>query len=189
MTLSQDPIHTLENLTHKNKTKSISIYLVIVLALVVFISSLPLVKIDISSQSRGIIRSTTDNVPLTSLVNGKVVYVHLKNNRLVQKGDTLVQLTQESLNTEKPTNESLASDLKNRISDLSRIVTSSNALLTTPELQQEWNSYNSKKNELESKIAQAKIVYDRNKQLFDKGIIARAELEKYSFDYTYSQQS
>jgi membrane fusion protein, peptide pheromone/bacteriocin exporter len=188
MTFSQDPINTLENLTHKNKTKSISIYLVIVVALVVFISSLPLVKIDISSQSRGIIRSTTDNVPLTSLVNGKVVSVNLKNNRLVQKGDTLVQLTQESLNTEKYTNESLASDLLNRISDLSRIVTSSNAVLTTPELQQEWNSYNSKKNELESKMAQAKMVYDRNKQLFDKGIIARAEFEKYSFDYTYSQQ-
>ena len=27
---SQDPIHTLENLTHKNKTKSISIYLIII---------------------------------------------------------------------------------------------------------------------------------------------------------------
>ena len=189
MTFSQDPIHTLENLTHKNKTKSISIYLVIVVALVVFISSLPLIKIDISSQSRGIIRSTTDNVPLTSLVNGKVVYVHLKNNRLVQKGDTLVQLTQESLNTEITTNESLISDLQNRISDLSRIVTNSKAVLSTPEFQQEWNSYNSKKSELESKIAQAKIVYDRNKQLFDKGIIARAEFEKYSFDYTYSEQS
>jgi HlyD family secretion protein len=189
MNFSSDPIHTLENLTHKNKTKSISIYLGIVVALVVFISALPLVKIDISSQSRGIIRSTTDNVPLTSLVNGKVVSVHLKNNRLVQKGDTLVQLTQESLNTEKSTTESLASDLQNRISDLSRIATSSNAVLTTPELQQEWNSYNSRKNELESKIAQAKIVYDRNKQLFDKGIIARAEFEKYSFDYTYSEQS
>ena len=188
MTFSQDPINTLENLTHKNKTKSISIYLVIVVALLVFISSLPLVKIDISSQSRGIIRSTTDNVPLTSLVNGKVVFVHLKNNRLVHKGDTLVQLTQESLNTEKYTNESLSSDLQNRISDLSRIITSSNANLTTPELQQEWNSYNSRKNELESKIAQAKIVYDRNKQLFEKGIIARAEFEKYSFDYTNSQQ-
>jgi multidrug resistance efflux pump len=189
MTLSQDPIHTLENLIYKNKTKSISIYLVIVLALVVFISSLPLIKIDISSQSRGIIRSTTDNVPLTCLVNGKVIYVNLKNNRLVQKGDTLVQLTQESLNTEKSTNESLANDLQNRISDLARIVSSSNTVFTTPELQQEWNSYNSKKNELESKIAQTKIVYDRHKQLFDKGIIARAEFEKYSFDYTYSEQS
>ena len=189
MSFSQDPIHNLENLIHKNKTKSISIYLVIVLALVVFISSLPLIKIDISSQSRGVIRSTTDNVPLTSLVNGKVVYVHLKNNWLVQKGDTLIKLNQESLNSEKYTNESISSDLQTRIRDLSSIVTSSNAVLTTPELQQEWNSYNSKKSELESKITQTKIVYDRYKHLFDKGIIAKAEFEKYSFDYTYSKQS
>jgi HlyD family secretion protein len=189
MSFSQDPIHTIENLTHKNKTKSISIYLVILVTLVVVISSLPLIKIDISSQSRGIIRSTTDNVPLTSLVNGKIVYVNLKNNQLIYKGDTLIQLNQESLNSEKYTNESLSSDLQNRISDLSRIVTGSNVALTTLELQQEWNSYNSKKNELESKIAQTKMVYDRNKQLFDKGIIAKAEFEKYSFDYTYSQQS
>ena len=118
MPFSQDPIHTIENLTHKNKTKSISIYLVILVTLVVVISSLPLIKIDISSQSRGIIRSTTDNVPLTSLANGKIVYVNLKNNQLIYKGDTLVQLTQESLNTDKSTNESLAGDLENRISDL-----------------------------------------------------------------------
>ena len=189
MSFSQDPIHTIENLTHKNKTKSISIYLVILVTLVVVISSLPLIKIDISSQSRGIIRSTTDNVPLTSLVNGKIVYVNLKNNQLIYKGDTLVQLTQESLNTDKSTNESLAGDLENRISDLSQIVTGSNVALTTLELQQEWNSNKKKKNELESKIAQTKMVYDRNKQLFDKGIIAKAEFEKYSFDYTYSQQS
>lgn len=188
MSFSQDPIHTIENLTHKNKTKSISIYLVIVATLVVVISSLPLIKIDISSQSRGIIRSTTDNVPLTSLVNGKIVYVNLKNNQLIYKGDTLIQLNQESLNSEKYTNESLSSDLQTRIRDLSRIVIGSNVALTTLELQQEWNSYNSKKNELESKIAQTKMVYDRNKQLFDKGIIAKAEFEKYSFDYTYSQQ-
>lgn len=189
MTFSQDPIHTLENLIRKNKTKSFSIYLAILLALLVFIGLLPVIKIDISSQSRGIIRSTTDNVPLMSLVNGKVVSVSLKNNRWVQKGDTLVQLTQESLNTEKATNESLAGDLQLRISDLARILASPNAVLHTPELQQEWNSYNSKKSELESKVAQTKIVFDRNKQLFDKDIIARAEFEKYSFDYTASQQA
>ena len=32
-------------------------------------------------------------------------------------------------------------------------------------------------------------MYNRNKQLYDKGIIAKAEFEKYSFDYTYAQQA
>jgi len=188
MQFSQDPINTLENLIYKNKTKSISIYLVLVLAIIVFLFLLPVIKIDISSQSRGSIRSNTDNVPLMSLVSGKVTYVNLKNNRLVQKGDTLVQLNLESLHTDQATNQSLARDLKSRINDLSQATAGNGNALNTPEIQQEWQTYSSKKREQESKIDQTQMSYNRNKGLFDKGIIARAEFEKYSFDYTFAQQ-
>ena len=74
MNFSSDPINTLENLIAKNKTKSLSIYLVVVIAIATFIGLLPIIKIDISSQSRGIIRSKIDNVPVTSAVSGKFVY-------------------------------------------------------------------------------------------------------------------
>ena len=122
MNFSQDPINTLENLIAKNKTKSISIYLVLILAILIFLALLPVIKIDISSQSRGIVRSTTDNVPVTSLVNGKVTFVHLKNNSIVQKGDTLVQLTQENLDTEKATNQEVSSTVQDQVHDLSLVV-------------------------------------------------------------------
>ena len=55
MNFSSDPINTLENLIYKNKTKSISIYLVLVLALIVGLFLLSVINIDISSQSGGII--------------------------------------------------------------------------------------------------------------------------------------
>ncbi len=189
MIFSQDPINTLENLIAKNKTKSISIYLVLVLAVLVFLIALPIIKVDISSQSPGIIRSTTDNVPLTSLVNGKVTFIKLKNNQAIHQGDTLIKLTQENLDTEKATNQELSSNLQARISDLAMVVGGNNSLLQTPEIQQEWYSYTSKIIELKSKITQAKMVYDRNKQLYDKDIIAKAEFEKYSFDFTLAQQA
>jgi HlyD family secretion protein len=189
MNFSSDPINTLENLIAKNKTKSISVYLVLILAILIFLIALPLIKVDISSQSRGMIRSTTDNVPLTSLVNGKVTFVKLKNNQVVQQGDTLIRLTQENLDTEKATNQDLVIDLQDRIRDMSLVILGKNSSLNTPAVQQEWYSYASKKSDLQSKIDQAKISYDRNKQLFDKGIIAKAEFEKYSFEYTYAQQA
>ena len=122
MNFSSDPINTLENLIAKNKTKSISIYLVLILAILIFLTLLPVIKIDISSQSRGIVRSTTDNVPVTSLVNGKVTFVNLKNNSVVQKGDTLVQLTQENLDTEKATNQEVSSTVQDQVHDLSLVV-------------------------------------------------------------------
>ena len=122
LNFSSDPINTLENLISKNKTKSISIYLVLLVALLVFLALLPVIKVDISSQSRGMVRSTTDNVPLTSLVNGKVTFVNLKNNRVVQKGDTLLQITQENLDTEKATNQNISGDLKDQIRDLALVI-------------------------------------------------------------------
>jgi HlyD family secretion protein len=189
MNFSSDPINTLENLISKNKTKSISIYLVLILAILIFLALLPVIKIDISSQSRGIVRSTTDNVPLSSLVNGKVTFVNLKNNLVVQKGDTLVQLTQENLDTEKATNQEVSSTVQDQVHDLSLVVCGKGNNLKTAAVQQEWFSSVNKKEELQSKIAQAKTAYDRNKQLYDKGVIARAEFEKYSFDYTYAQQA
>lgn len=189
MTFSQDPINTLENLIAKNKTKSISIYLVIVLAILVFLALLPIIKIDISSQSRGLIRSTTDNVPLSSLVNGKVTFIKLKNNQVVHQGDTLVRLTQENLDTEKATNKELAVDLQSRIQDLSLVVLGKNNNLKTADIQQEWYSYLSKKSELQSKISQAKSNFDRYKTLYEKGVIAQAEFEKYTFELTFSKQA
>ena len=74
MNLSSDPIHNLENLIARNKTKSRSLYAVLLIALLVVIVLLPIVKIDISSQSRGIIRSKTDNVPVTTAVSGRVIW-------------------------------------------------------------------------------------------------------------------
>ena len=189
MNFSSDPINTLENLIAKNKTKSISIYLVIVIAILIFIGLLPVIKIDISSQSRGIVRSTTDNVPISSLVNGKVTFIKIKNNQVVHQGDTIIAITQENLNTEKANNQATASTIQDQIYDLTQVAQGTTTGLKTPAMQQEWLSYNSEKEELQSKIAQAKIVYDRNKQLYDKGIIAKAEFEKYSFDYIYSQQA
>ncbi|MFE3872288.1 biotin/lipoyl-binding protein [Flavobacterium sp. ZS1P70] len=124
MNLSSDPINTLENGIAKNKIKSISIYLVLIIAMLIFLALLPVIKVDISSQSRGIVRSTTDNVPLSSLVSGKVTFVNLKNNNQVQKGDTLVQLTQENLDTEKAINQEVSSTLQDQVHDLSLIVLS-----------------------------------------------------------------
>lgn len=137
MNFSQDPINTLENLISKYKTKSISIYLVIVLALLIFLALLPVIKVDISSQSRDMVRSTTDNVPLTSLVNGKATFINLKNNRVVQKGDTLVKITQESLDTEKATNQVLSGDLQDQVRDLALVILAKSNSLKTPAVQQE----------------------------------------------------
>ena len=188
MNLSSDPIHTLENLIAKNKTKSVSIYLVVVLAIAVFIALLPVIKVDISSQSRGIIRSKTDNVPVTSAVSGKITAIKLKNNLLVQKGDTLLIISTENLETEKQLNDTIYTANETILQDLERVLKGNSNLLTAL-IREEYYKFSTQKAELQSKVAQAQINFNRYKTLFDKGVIAKAEFEKYQFDLQFAKQA
>ena len=188
MNLSSDPINTLENLIAKNKTKSISIYLVVVIAIATFIGLLPIIKIDISSQSRGIIRSKIDNVPVTSAVSGKIVALKLKNNALVQKGDTLLIISKENLESEKQLNDTIYKTNETILQDL-EMVLKGKFNLQTSLIREEYYKYTTQKAELQSKVAQAQINYNRYKTLFDKGVVAKAEFEKYHFELQFAKQA
>jgi membrane fusion protein, peptide pheromone/bacteriocin exporter len=188
MNFSSDPINTLENLIVKNKTKRISIYLVVVLAIVVFIALLPVITVDISSQSRGIIRSKTDNVPVTSAVSGKIVAIQLKNNLLVQKGDTLLSISTENLKSEKQLNDTIYNTNETILQDLNTVLKGKSNLQTSL-IREEYFKFATQKTELQSKVAQSQINYNRYKTLFDKGVIAKAEFEKYQFDLQFAKQA
>ena len=188
MNFSSDPINTLENLIAKNKTKSISIYLVVVIAIATFIGLLPIIKIDISSQSRGIIRSKTDNVPVTSAVSGKITTIKLKNNLLVQKGDTLLTISKENLETEKQLNDTIYNTNETILQDLEMVLKGKSNLQTSL-IREEYYKFSTQKAELQSKVAQAQINYNRYKTLFDKGVVAKAEFEKYHFELQFAKQA
>ena len=189
MNLSSDPINTLENLIAKNKTKSISIYLVVVLAIATFVALLPVINVDISSQSRGIIRSTTDNVPVTSVVSGKITFVKIKNNGFVTKGDTLIKIAKDGLETEKQTNDTLSYSISQYVTDISNILKGTTQNLKTSTAREDFYNFQSRKTELQSKVSQAQITFDRNKLLFTKDVIAKAEYEKYVFELRFAKEA
>jgi membrane fusion protein, peptide pheromone/bacteriocin exporter len=189
MNFSSDPINNLENLIYQNKTKSFSIYLVLVLAVIVCIALLPIIKVDISSQSRGIIRSTTDNVPVTSIVSGRVTWLQLHNNNIVKQGDTLIKISKQSLDTERNTQDTLATSVTGLLADVSRILQGNTSNLVTASAREDFFKYQAHKSELQSKVAQAQTNYNRNKGLYDKDIIAKVEFEKYQFELRFANQA
>ena len=189
MMLSQDPINTIENLMDKNKTRSVSLYLVLLLVVIVVLFLLPVVKIVISSQSRGMVRSNTDKVPVQVLVNGKIIACNLKNNKVVHKGDTLLQVAQDNLQTEKTTTQIAVNDTQNLINDLEQASKGNSSNLQTEVITQEWYSYISRRSELQEKANYAQQDYERYKKLYDKGVIASIEFEKYKHAYASAQHA
>ncbi|WP_337965386.1 HlyD family efflux transporter periplasmic adaptor subunit [uncultured Flavobacterium sp.] len=182
MNFSSDPINTLENLISKNKTKSFSIYLVIILTIIIFLILLPIIKVDITSQSRGIVRSTTDNVPVTAIVSGRIIWLNLKNNAVVQKGDTLLKIAKQNLETEKRTQNLVSNSVIELLQDVNSILSGKTTTLKTSTAREDFLKFQSRKNELQSKVSQAQINFSRNKGLYDKSIIAKVEYEKYEYE-------
>jgi len=189
MNFSSDPINTLESLTAKNKTKSKNIYFVVVLAVIVFFALLSIIRIDISSQSRGIIKSYKENVPLSTIVSGKIVWLQLKNNQLVTKGDTLLKISTEALQTDKEIQDTLSNATSLLLQDITSVLKGKTNQLHTSIVREDYYKYATRRSELYSKVSQAQINHNRNKILFDKGVIAKAEYEKYSFELRFASEA
>ncbi|QLC66699.1 HlyD family efflux transporter periplasmic adaptor subunit [Flavobacterium sp. LPB0248] len=189
MQFSSDPINTLENLIAKNKAKSFSIYLILILTVLIFLGLLPLIKVDVSSQSRGIVRSKIDNVPVATIVSGRINWIALKNNVFVKKGDTLLKISKENLESDKRTQDTLSSSVLMLLSDISNLLQNKPSQLQTSTAREDLFKFQSAKNELQSKISHAQINYDRNKILYDKDIIAKADFEKYEYELRLAKQA
>jgi membrane fusion protein, peptide pheromone/bacteriocin exporter len=189
MNFSSDPINTIENLIARNKTKSISIYLVVVLVVIILLTLLPVIKLDISSQSRGIIRSTTDNVPVNTLVSGRIIWMGLHNNSMVHKGDTLLKIAKDGLLVEKKTQDTLSSTVSLLLADITYVLHGKNNFIKTTTVREDFYQYQAKKTELQSKVQQAQNNYNRNKGLFDKNVIARVEYEKYVYELRFASEA
>ncbi len=135
------------------------------------------------------IRSKTDNVPVTTIVSGRITWLSLRNNVVVHKGDTLIKMAKDGLTTEKATQGELSNTLIELQEDVTAILSGKTAHLKTTAAREDFYKYQSQKDELQSKVSQAQINYNRNKTLFDKGIIASAEYEKFQYELQFARQA
>jgi len=135
------------------------------------------------------IRSKTDNVPVTTIVSGRITWLSLRNNVVVHKGDTLIKMAKDGLTTEKATQGELSNTLIELQEDVTAILSGKTANLKTTAAREDFHQYQSQKSELQSKVSQAQINFNRNKILFDKGIIASAEYEKFKYELQFALQA
>lgn len=189
MNFSPDPLHNLENLQAKNKTHSISIYLVVILVLVGVLACLPIINVDISSQSRGILRAAKENVPISSLVSGKLTYVNAVNNQTVTQGDTLFTISTDNLLAQQLRNDSLLELRMLELKDYKHLISQQFDSLTHPVIIEQYNSYKAKQQELQSRKHQAQITYNRYYHLYKKQVIAKAEYETHLYNLRFAKQA
>ena len=112
----------------------------------------------------------------------------LKNNLQVNKGDTLLLINNLAITQKISTTESLLTETKSFVGDL-RLLSSQKRIvneLQSLKYKQEFNFYKQKLSELNTRFQKIKEDYNRSQKLFDKGVIAKVELNNSKLAYDLS---
>ena len=161
-----------------------TIYLTILVMVIAILVTLPIVFIPISSSSRGVIRSVQENTQLTAVVSGRVIETKLeKNNQNIKKGETLLVVTAEQLDTQKSLQNSQSSDYNAQLQDLNRLTRGQYGGLQTGQYQRELSAMQEKIAQVQTQLSLAKKDYDRANLLYNQGVIPKSEYDKFYHTY------
>lgn len=165
----------------RRNTKSKIIYLIIIMALVAAFISLPLINIDISSQSRSVVRTPNENNVLQSVVYGEIKDIQIYENKVVSIGDTLIWLKTEEIDEQISRNKLRLIENQEFIQDIEMLL-QGNKKLITPKYRAELSQYFAKISEYQISISQSEKEFNVSKTLYEKKVES-----KYEYDQKESQ--
>ncbi len=154
------------------------IYKLLLAVVVVVGISLPIIEVDITSQSRGIVRPLNNNIHVTPIVSGRVKKANVINNQAVIKGDTLLVVEMSNINEQLQANVSVLNDIRERLADLD-VLTDDNknkCRLITSLYRGEWMEYQSRLEDLNVKSRQYERELNRAAEGLKMGLVS-------DFDY------
>jgi HlyD family secretion protein len=160
------------------------LYCVILFAIVAIFVSLFYIYVDVGITAVGIIKPRGERNIITAPISGKIKFIKLSENILVHQGDTLFVIVSEAITSQIPALNRRKNEIVSMIRDLNIMIDSKNiSKLQSPAYIRIYNHYNTQLKELQHKSNVSKTIYEREKKLFDKGITAAVEFEKYEADY------
>ncbi len=160
------------------------IYLMVVMLTVTALISLPFIYVDVTVKSAGITRPITEKTQLRIPLNGKVSDVHIRENTRVNKGDFILSLRTDLLDSRIDFHRSRIAELTTFLEDLSLLenVTEDGAIdrgrIESSLFLKAYDEFAQKLAEVDTRLAQSERSYNRAEVLFEQQIIATKDYEQ-----------
>lgn len=182
---------SVEGLCARQSVRSQVIYTSVLLSLAAALLSLPLIEVDISKQSRAVIRARQQNNELAAPVYAQIKASFLQEGLQAKQGDTLVILSTARLDEQLSALREQLSLNTSYIKDLRCLVSLDTAgpeALETSLFYQEYIQYHQKVAEQQLQVDFTRRALQRSEQLFAAGAVARVEFEQAEFDAQLAQR-
>ena len=138
-------------------------------------ASLPLIYVDISTQSRGIIRSPHENTVIQTAVYGEVVSYRMLENQLVDAGDTLLVLNTDKHDEQIALAQRLIEENMLFVQDIHSLLSGRHTQLTTKRYQGEYSRFKAKMSEYQLMINYLQQELETQKNLYEQKVISTHE--------------
>lgn len=175
---------TIEYHLEKNSTKSQIIYIVVILAFIMGIVSLPLIYVNVTVQGAGIVRPVTEKTEVKALVSGRISSIFIKDGQTVQKGDTIIIIQSAKLTSQYSLLEKQKQETENYIKDLEKLVILKASTFKSNKYQGEYFKFKEQIAQVKNKRKKAKQELDRNKTLLEQEFISKKEYDDLKYQYT-----
>jgi membrane fusion protein, peptide pheromone/bacteriocin exporter len=189
------PVEIVENTSEaympKVTVRSQVIYTSAMVALLAAFASLPFVKVDVSVQSPGIIRTVAERNELKPLISGTLSSVKVKENQTVKEGQILYSLKTDMLDSKLRLNDFQTVEKQNLIHDLSILsVLDSASIFRVKSLKstlyaQQFSQFKYQLMENLQQQRKIKKELDVDRKLYEQKVIAMREYDEK--DYAYNR--
>ncbi len=170
--------------------RSIALYRIILLIVLISLVAIFFIKVDVSVNSPGIIKSDVERAVIKPLISGVVDSIYVQENDLVTKGDVILTIKSDEMQEESSFISDQINVLQSEISDLSKLVAVAKSKdwkrkmsLNTSLFAQEYLNYGNQVQRAYDQYELVQIDYKRSESLFEAGAISSKEFESIKFDY------
>lgn len=166
-----------ENYFIKQSTASKAVYLTLLATLLILLLLLPIITVDITTQSNGVIRSRYDDNILQSGVYGEVTRANISENLAVKQGDTLLVINTQKTDEQINYYQLQIDEETIQLSDLTLLLKNGHSALASTLFRQESAGYQGKLEEQKVKMSQVEKEFVLAETLYEKTVIPKMEYE------------
>ncbi len=168
--------YSAEDHFHRNNVRGKPLYLLVIVLLIASFIALPVVKVDITFSTRGILRTEENASRIIAPVGGEIACILIKKNGFVNKHDTLIILNHEAIKNEIADSRAANLLIKSYMDDLNMLINGREVVGTT-RYNQAMMEYEHELSLLKSELVYIREIHDTNKDLYEEGYLARLDYE------------
>ena len=167
-----------ENYFSEQNVSGKIMYLSVLIFLILACCLLPLVHVQVTTQSEGVVRSGYEDNQIVPVVSGAVISCRISENQSVNKNDTLLIISSEMISQDMRLLVFRQKEGFLQLSDLTKLVNGESTGLSTSLYKQDYAGFSDRLEEQKTKLLQAESEFLLAEQLFSKGITPKHDFEK-----------